>query len=99
RARLAWLRARYLQRETIASIRALDTPSIPAEFHGRWAETAELCGEPDGFAQVRASGVDFAASAIRPAVANPSADGFAFTSHTMEEGERINERIALRRDG
>ena len=99
RARLAWLKARYLTVRTLASVDAPETPLVPAEFHGRWAETAELCAEPDGFVQVRATGMDFAASALRPAAATPSADGFAFTSHTMEEGERIDEQVRLRRDG
>ena len=97
-ARIAWLGTRYPGGATDAA-RLTDSLSIPAEFHGRWAETVQLCAEPDGPVEVRADGIDFFAAAIRPIAAAPSADGFAFTSRTEEEGETLREAIALRRDG
>ena len=97
-ARIAWLRRRYPD-GAAASIAAPEAPHIPAEFHGRWAEATQLCAEPDGFVEIRGDGMDYAASAIRPVAATPSANGFSFTSQTMEEGEQIDERIQLRRDG
>ena len=99
RARMEWLSTRYLDGSTEGSPPRLSVfLAIPAEFRGRWAVTEELCWEPDGPVEVRADGIDYAASAVRPVTVTASADDFAFTSQTEEEGERIDERIQLRRD-
>jgi hypothetical protein len=96
---MAWLSTSYLGEATdVAPAHMSVFFAIPDEFRGRWAVTEELCREPDGPVEVRADGIDFAASAVRPVTATASADSFAFTSRTEEEGERIDEQIQLRRD-
>ena len=82
RARMEWLSATYrvggghamILLVVALTIEAPEIPSIPAEFRGRWAATAQLCAEPDGFVEIRIDGMDYAASAVRPVAATPSTD-------------------------
>ena len=83
--------------------------AIPAQFHGLWAENAELCPptipgdqrnlRSEGVVAVRPEGIDFFASTTTPLERIAGQNDFTFESLTEEEGEFAGERIALRRVG